>query len=295
MASQHRDYEHYRRGGRREWNDEGQPSSRERWSMTPSRSWRSQGDGDSYTDDGNRFGGQPSGYGRGTDFGGRGSELDAPGPFEARGYGDYEHDRDFSGYRGDRAGGGYRREGPGSSERGRSWQENDAWQQSPGRSFGGQSSYARDLYSDSGANRHETDWESGNAGRGLQGVYSRGGFAGRGPKDYQRSDERIREEICDRMTDDDSLDASDVTVQVRQGEVTLSGTVRNRGDKRRAEDLAESISGTREVTNNLRLSRDQNGADLTQGASIQVGPSGQSGQGSKTKSGASGSPASSHS
>ena len=45
--------------------------------------------------------------------------------------------------------------------------------------------------------------------------------AARGPKDYQRSDERIREEICDRMTDDDSLDATDITIQVKQGEVIV--------------------------------------------------------------------------
>ncbi len=41
-------------------------------------------------------------------------------------------------------------------------------------------------------------------------------YAGRGPKDYQRSDDRIREEICDCMTDDPLLDASEIVVDVNE-------------------------------------------------------------------------------
>lgn len=156
-------------------------------------------------------------------------------------------------------------------------EEPEAWRRGEGDSFGGQRPYARDLYSDSGRSRHETDWSSGNAGRGMQSVYSRPshagpryGFSGRGPKDYQRSDERIREEICDRMTDDDSLDPSDITIQVTQGEVTLTGTVQSRYQKRRAEDLAEGSSGVRDVTNNIRIAREQEPLDLNQSPSIRV-------------------------
>ena len=158
-----------------------------------------------------------------------------------------------------------------------------------GESFGGQRPYARDLYSDSGISRHETEWQSGSAGRGMQSVSSSsgagtwsgrqgygGGFRGRGPKDYQRSDERIRDEIADRMTDDDYLDASELMIQVKQGEVTLIGTVTTREQKRRAEDLAESISGVREVSNNIRVAR-ETGLDLNQSPSIQVNQPGPSG------------------
>jgi osmotically-inducible protein OsmY len=81
-------------------------------------------------------------------------------------------------------------------------------------------------------------------------------FAGRGPKGYKRSDDRIREEICDCMTDDPMLDASDIEVEVTEGEVTLSGGVTSRDQKRRAEDIAERIGGVRDVTNQLRVSRD---------------------------------------
>lgn len=82
---------------------------------------------------------------------------------------------------------------------------------------------------------------------------------GRGPKDYRRSDDRVREEICDCMTDDPVLDASDIVVQVSSGEVTLSGSVSSRDQKRRAEDVAERVSGVTDVTNQLRVSREGNG------------------------------------
>ncbi|MFL5771133.1 MAG: BON domain-containing protein [Chloroflexota bacterium] len=80
-----------------------------------------------------------------------------------------------------------------------------------------------------------------------------GGYAGRGPKGYKRSDERIEEEINDRLMADDGIDASEIEVRVRGGEVTLSGTVDDRDAKRRAEDVAESVMGVREVMNQLRL------------------------------------------
>jgi osmotically-inducible protein OsmY len=80
-------------------------------------------------------------------------------------------------------------------------------------------------------------------------------FAGRGPKGYRRSDERIREDVCDRLTEDGRVDATDVEVLVNSGEVTLSGAVTSRGQKRYAEDIVEDVTGVREVHNNLRVSR----------------------------------------
>ncbi len=90
-----------------------------------------------------------------------------------------------------------------------------------------------------------------------------GTYSGRGPKSYQRSDDRVREEICDCMTDDPMLDASEITVVVNNGEVILSGTVISRDQKRRAEDVAERISGVKDVTNQLRDSREANGHSHT--------------------------------
>ncbi|MGZ3345736.1 MAG: BON domain-containing protein [Caulobacteraceae bacterium] len=76
---------------------------------------------------------------------------------------------------------------------------------------------------------------------------------GRGPKGYKRTDGRIEVDVNDRLTDDPYLDASDVGVTVKDSEVTLSGTVLRREDKRRAEDLAEQVSGVTHVQNNLRV------------------------------------------
>jgi hypothetical protein len=79
------------------------------------------------------------------------------------------------------------------------------------------------------------------------------GHRGVGPKGYQRSDERINEEVHDRLTDDPWLDASNIEVAVKGGEVTLSGTVDNREAKHRAERLIEDLSGVSHVQNNLRV------------------------------------------
>jgi osmotically-inducible protein OsmY len=82
---------------------------------------------------------------------------------------------------------------------------------------------------------------------------SEGEHRGRGPRGYRRSDERIREEVCECLTDDVFIDASDIEVTVQNGEVMLTGEVASRQQKRHAEDLIESISGVRDVLNNLRV------------------------------------------
>jgi osmotically-inducible protein OsmY len=76
---------------------------------------------------------------------------------------------------------------------------------------------------------------------------------GRGPKNYSRSDERIREDVSDRLTEDPLVDASEIDVSVSSQEVTLSGTVHTRQQRRLAEDCAESVSGVKHVQNNLRV------------------------------------------
>lgn len=81
-------------------------------------------------------------------------------------------------------------------------------------------------------------------------------FKGRGPKNYRRSDERIREIVCERLTDDLFVDASDVHVEVKNGELTLSGTVDSRAAKWRAEDIAGHSAGAPQIHNQLRVRRD---------------------------------------
>lgn len=81
------------------------------------------------------------------------------------------------------------------------------------------------------------------------------GYAGRGPRSYQRADDRIYEEVCERLTEDGIVDASEVTVSVENGAVTLSGTVPTRDQKWRAEECADDVGGVREVVNQLRAER----------------------------------------
>ncbi|OAP39145.1 osmotic sensory protein [Sinorhizobium glycinis] len=76
---------------------------------------------------------------------------------------------------------------------------------------------------------------------------------GKGPKGYTRSDSRIQEDVSDRLSDDGALDASDIEVSVTGGEVQLSGFVESKWAKRRAEDLAENVSGVGHVQNNIRV------------------------------------------
>jgi hypothetical protein len=80
-------------------------------------------------------------------------------------------------------------------------------------------------------------------------------FAGKGPKGYTRSDERIREDVCDRLEASHDIDASDIEVTVSSGEVTLAGSVSERRLKRLAEDIVDDVPGVREVHNQLRTNR----------------------------------------
>lgn len=163
-----------------------------------------------------------------------------------------------------------------------------------GMTGGGYGSYG-DVYSDDGMSARgaqdfgqgygsrEDSYRSGFGGSGYGGGYGdygrqsggMGGYGGqshgerdelgwtktyhrgKGPKGYARSDERIREDVSDRLSDDPMLDATNIDVNVESGEVTLSGTVESRRDKRRAEDIADDVSGVNHVQNNLRVSSGQ--------------------------------------
>ena len=80
-----------------------------------------------------------------------------------------------------------------------------------------------------------------------------GQHRGKGPKGYSRSDERIKQDVSDQLADDMFVDASEIEITVNQGEVTLTGRVQERSEKRRAEDLVEAISGVKHVENRIRV------------------------------------------
>jgi hypothetical protein len=69
---------------------------------------------------------------------------------------------------------------------------------------------------------------------------------------FERSDERIREDVCNLICDHPAIDSSEMQVAIERGEVTLEGWVDDRFEKRLAEDLAESVPGVHDVHNRLR-------------------------------------------
>jgi hypothetical protein len=82
-----------------------------------------------------------------------------------------------------------------------------------------------------------------------------GQYTGMGPQNYNRSDEQILEEVCERLTRHGRIDASDIDVKVENGDVTLSGSVPSRDMKRMAEDAADSISGVNDVRNEIKVTQ----------------------------------------
>jgi len=82
---------------------------------------------------------------------------------------------------------------------------------------------------------------------------STGRYTGKGPKGYQRSDDRIREDVCELLTQHGEIDASDIEVKVMNGEVTLSGNVDDRRTKRMVEESLDRVSGVKDVHNQLKI------------------------------------------
>ena len=89
--------------------------------------------------------------------------------------------------------------------------------------------------------------------------------AGKGPKGWRRSDDRICEEVNVALMRDPSIDAGDIEVRVQDCEVTLTGTVADKFAKRMAEDIAESVFGVTDVQNLLRVRRDGEGMEASSG------------------------------
>lgn len=88
----------------------------------------------------------------------------------------------------------------------------------------------------------------GRADRPAQRVSQRG----RGPR-AARSDHAIADELYHRLTEDETLDASEILLGVEDGVITLTGEVPVRSMKHRAEDLAGQVRGAREVVNRIRV------------------------------------------
>ena len=85
--------------------------------------------------------------------------------------------------------------------------------------------------------------------------WEEGPYTGRGPSGYARSDQRIEEDVCERLTQHGNLDASNIAVEVEDGVVTLRGEVDARRAKRMAENTAQTVMGIHDVQNRITLRR----------------------------------------
>lgn len=111
--------------------------------------------------------------------------------------------------------------------------------------------YGRDL----GANWTRAAPYAGYAETQGHSAHGAESYRGRGPKGYARADARIQEDVCERLTDDERVDAGDIVVATKNGVVTLDGTVPQRWMKHRAEDVVESCGGVKDVVNRLSVRR----------------------------------------
>lgn len=74
-----------------------------------------------------------------------------------------------------------------------------------------------------------------------------------GPKGYRRSDERIREDLCERLMRARHIDSSEVSVEVTDGKVVLEGTVPQRRMKHAIEDMADACLGVHDIENRIQV------------------------------------------
>ena len=240
-------------------NDQGRRGSQD-WRQDQDRNSSRSDDRDRWRDQGRED------FGRGSegrrDYGSSGGGWSA-GREDQSGSGNYGGGRDFRGG----SGGDYR----GGSQGGFSGNDysrgNYGADQGSRQDYGGRSGdYGQQGRGDRGlwdrASDEVSSWFGDDEAEGRRRMDEQrsGQHRGRGPKGYTRSDDRIREDVNDRLSDDPFVDASEIEVMVSSCEVTLTGTVDSREAKRRAEDVAEQVSGVKHVQNNIRVQQPSTGA-----------------------------------
>ncbi|HKY93192.1 MAG TPA: BON domain-containing protein, partial [Nevskiaceae bacterium] len=94
------------------------------------------------------------------------------------------------------------------------------------------------------------------------------------PKGYTRSDERIKDDVCEQLYRC-GCNVSEVSIDVKGGTVTLEGSVTDRRLKHRIEDIVEECIGVKDVENRIRVTR---------GSERQMGEGEEGGMGSSASS-----------
>jgi osmotically-inducible protein OsmY len=165
-------------------------------------------------------------------------------PYEQRGYGYNEQQRYETTRRGQDAPGGQSYGGYGTSGDYGFGARGEYGESQTGRRL----PYGQE-HSGSGGYTGYGTYGGQNAGERVE---ARGG-ARRGPKGYKRTDERIKDDIYERLVRAEDIDSSDVSVEVSDGKVTLEGTVSERREKHAIEDLVMECFGVQDVENRIRV------------------------------------------
>jgi osmotically-inducible protein OsmY len=238
-----------RRYERHQFRDDDRMENRQDWTYGRGRPWPGPRDDRDWVER-THYGysrGRMGDYGKGV--GGRGNTLGELG------FGGDDRSPGYAGERAARYGSSYASEAYGPSER-RGWRD-EAWRREPRYGSGSERYWnaERDMW-DRATDEISSWFGDEDAERRRQ----MDKYRGRGPKNYARSEDRIREDVCDRLTDDGAIDASDIDVSVSGTEVTLAGTVSSRYQRRRAELCAEGVSGVSHVQNNMRVKEPDDGS-----------------------------------
>ena len=98
----------------------------------------------------------------------------------------------------------------------------------------------------------------------------------REPAGYRHGDADIARDLRERLADDVGLDSRDIEVEVKNGEVTLGGSVRTCADMKRAEAHACAVQGVVLVRNGLQPKEPAPAAEPEQpaGAAAKMGKPG---------------------
>src|SRR5690606_10084193 len=120
-----------------------------------------------------------------------------------------------------------------------------------GQTAGGPTGQVRGGHGHRGADESSSRWEQAYRTQGQ------GSHRGRGPRGYSRSDARILEDVNERLCDDPIVDATGIEVRCEQGCVVLEGKVPTRWMKHRAEDIADAVSGIKDLDNRIRVSAEE--------------------------------------
>jgi osmotically-inducible protein OsmY len=278
-----RGFSEFSRGGESEQSGWGRDSDEDRWTQSGESRYQQ---GDEYGRGGEGYGGGQQGYGSsqrgygGSQQGYRGGQHGYGGGSQQgyggsqQGYGSSGQSRQASYGRsqyGQRAQGGY---GGGS--------ESSQGRQDYGRQYESQSfdqPYPQGFQDSYGPSQRATRY-----GSGREGSAGFGSHSGKGPKGYTRSDERLKEIICEKLTDDPDIDASEISVDVTSQVVKLTGTVDDRSTKYEVEELIERCGGVKDIDNQLRVrsGSSQSSQLRSQGGSMEAAGTYGSGTGQST-------------